>query len=353
MDFKIALYISGFLLGFLSFFPFFTLKRGKPENEHKVSVIIPARNEEENLPGLILSLQNQTFKPQEIIVVNDESEDKTGEVANILGARVIKIEDKPQEAVGKPYACLKGYEASRGDLLLFLDADVRIQGETLEKLIYTYEKEGGVLSVWPYHQIETLPENFSFMFNLIGTFALNSASFLHRLIPSGGLFGPCILIDRQTYEKTGGHKNVLNEVLEDLALGKVLRKQGVKVCNFLGRKDLSFRMYRGGFKDLFSGWSKNFSRGATSINPLAFIVIFLFLTSLFSLTINIPQYFLAGIIFGLQFLAFGRILGNFHPLLLFLFPVHLIVFLLIFLNSIISGFIKREVKWKGRKVKIR
>ncbi|MCR4428816.1 MAG: glycosyltransferase family 2 protein [Caldiserica bacterium] len=353
MDYNVALYIAGFVFGLLSFFPFQTLKKGKPKNQHKVSVVIPARNEEKNLPGLIKCLHSQTFKPFEIIVVDDESSDKTAEVAESFGAKVVKIDDKPEEVVGKSFACLKGWEASRGELIIFLDADVRLKEKTLEKLVYTYEKEKGVLSVWPYHQIGGFWENFSFMFNLIGAMALNSSSFLHRLISPRGLFGPCILIDRKTYEETGGHKNVLHEIAEDLALGKVLRKQGIKVRNFLGRKDLSFRMYGNGFRDLFLGWSKNFSKGAISIHPLEFLVLFVFLTSLVSVTINLSKHYLFGIIFGLSFLVLGRVLGNFHPILLFLFPVHLIIFLLVFSNSIFSGLIKGEVKWKGRKVRVR
>ncbi|MGC8690373.1 MAG: glycosyltransferase [Caldisericum sp.] len=353
MVYNIILYLTGFLGSLLSFFPFGVLKKGAVKLNKKVSVIIPARNEESNLINILEDLKNQTYKPYEIIVVNDESEDKTESIAKQNGAKVVSIKEKPKEVLGKPYACLKGFEESTQDLLLFLDADLRLGNDAIEKLLYTYELENAVISVWPYHEIKTLEENFSFFFNFIGAISLNNFSLINRFLPIQGLFGTCILIDRDTYEKTQGHKNVLKEVVEDLALGKVIAKKGIKIKNFLGRKDIKFRMYKGGFKELLSGWSKNFSKGAVSTHPLNFIIVFIFITATFSVLFHLKEYFIFAIFFSVEFLLVGRIIGNFNPVLLMLYPIHLFIFFIIFANSILQTFIKREVEWKGRKIKIR
>jgi glycosyltransferase involved in cell wall biosynthesis len=353
MDYKTTIYTLGFLGSLLSFLPFKRLKKGNLKNNYKVSVIIPARNEEENLKNILVDLKAQTYEPFEIIVVNDESEDNTTEVAKSFGVEVIKIEKLEENIIGKPYACLKGFEKSKGDIIIFFDADVRLKKDVVEKLLFAYENENAVISVWPYHTIGSLPENFSFMFNLIGTIALNNNSIINRFLPVQGLFGPCILIDRKTYEATGGHKNVLNEVVEDVALGKILREKGFKLVNMFGREDVQFRMYKGGFKDVFLGWSKNFGKGAISIHPVQLIIVFLYITALFSSTFNVPKYTLFALMFASEILVFGRILGNFNPLLLFLYPLHLFVFLVIFVTSLFKTFFVKQVEWKGRKIKIK
>lgn len=353
MDFKTTIYILGFLGSLLSFFPFKRLKKGNLNKNYMVSVIIPARNEEENLVNILGDLKNQTYKLFEIIVVNDGSEDNTREVAKSFGEEVVEINNLEENIVGKPFACLKGFEKSNGDIIVFFDADVRLRKDAIEKLLCAYESENAVISVWPYHTIESLPENFSFMFNLIGAIALNNNSIINRFLPVQGLFGPCILIDRQTYEVSGGHKNVLQEVVEDVALGKFLNKKGFRIVNMLGGEDIKFRMYKGGFKDVFLGWSKSFGKGAISIHPIQFVIVFLYITALFSSTFNVYHYPLFTFLFASEFLLFGKTLGSFNTVLLILYPIHLFAFIVIFITSVFKTFFIKQVEWKGRKIRTR
>ncbi len=109
------------LLGFLFLFRV-PLCRGTGTGGEKVSVIIPARNEEAGLPGLLESLARQDPGPEEVIVVDDGSEDATAERAAQAGAKVLPSRPLPEGWRGKTWACWQGAEASRGEVLLCLAA---------------------------------------------------------------------------------------------------------------------------------------------------------------------------------------------------------------------------------------
>ena len=108
-----------------------------------VSIVIPARNEEDTLPLLLEDLRRQTLMPMEIICVNDGSTDRTRQLILEAGDRVklVDVVEKPLDWMGKAWACLQGAEASTGELLLFLDADVRLAEDALAKLAAAYRKD--------------------------------------------------------------------------------------------------------------------------------------------------------------------------------------------------------------------
>ena len=99
----------------------------------KVSIIIPARNEERNLSFLLDSLDCLKKKPLEIIVVDDRSSDLTAQIAIDAGAILVAGIEKPYDWTGKQWACAQGAEIARGEYLLFLDADVRLYPDGLNK----------------------------------------------------------------------------------------------------------------------------------------------------------------------------------------------------------------------------
>lgn len=127
----------------------------------KVSVIIPARNEEINLPHLLTSLKEQTYMPDEVIVIDDFSEDETAIIAQGYDVRLIKNPDLPEGWTGKNWAVWNGYLASHGDILIFLDSDVRLAPKGIELLLKNREAAGGAISVVPYHYNEKIYERLS------------------------------------------------------------------------------------------------------------------------------------------------------------------------------------------------
>mgnify|MGYP006299565249 FL=1 len=88
-----------------------------------ISIIIPARNEEANVPRLIHSLQSQSLKAHEILVVDDHSDDNTARIAQENNVRLISSAALPSGWLGKPWACHQGAHAARGNIFVFLDAD--------------------------------------------------------------------------------------------------------------------------------------------------------------------------------------------------------------------------------------
>ncbi|MEA4889973.1 MAG: glycosyltransferase [Clostridiaceae bacterium] len=322
-----------------------------------VSVIIPARNEEKNLPLLLGDLSVQTWPPFEIICVDDASEDATAEIARAYGAKLIALHHKPGGWIGKSWACQNGANAARGELLLFLDADVRLGKDGIGKLMQAYLKSGCTVSVQPYHQTGKLYEQGSLFFNLI-QIAANGTALPKPL--NAGLYGPVIMIAPSDYRKIGGHESVRNSIIEDMALGSRLKKAGIPYRLFIGDNDVAFRMYGGGLRGLLQGWTKNIATGAVKTPLPVFFMVFLWMTSLASVPLQLIKSAASSnwpwlAVYSLAYLGWAAILyrlvkriGHFHRWPYILYPLPLLVFLGVFAVSLFIRIFGLPVTWKGR-----
>ncbi len=359
---ELALTLAGLLLGFFLFFRHPRLPKADiPKANPKISVIIPARNEERNIAALIRDLQEQTLKPIEILVVDDLSTDKTHALALAAGATVFGVVEKPTGWMGKTWACHIGSQNARGDLLLFIDADVRLEKHALAKLFSAHIQKGQIISVQPYHTMKKSYERFSLFFNLVEV----CADGVTPLVPSKkiGLFGPIILIPKTTYDDVQGHLGVKNALVDDLSLGIRLTQAGVPFSIYLGSKDdISFRMYPDGPRALWQGWVKNFATGAAATPFLLTIALVLwtgtgigaFSNMIIALATQKPGYAIA---FGVATLLYGlfvwiesRRLGNYHFWVVLTFPLMTLYFYCLFFVSLFKKIFKRKVVWKDRKV---
>ncbi len=255
----------------------------KHENISKVSIIIPARNEEENISLLLKDLQKQSIQPLEIICVDDDSSDETARIAESFGVKVLSLHNKPEGWTGKTWACQNGANIAKGELLLFLDADIRLGENGLERIIKTYSDSNTTLSVQPFHNTEKFYEQFSIMFNLI-QIAANGTSLKNQ--DAIGLYGPIILISKSNYDMIGGHESVRTSIVEDIALGQRLKNTNIPHNLFIGDEEISFRMYSGGLRSLFQGWVKNIATGANSIPKSLFCMVFIWISSIASVPIH-------------------------------------------------------------------
>ena len=355
--------VVGILASFILFSKFPILKKGKANNlPDKISIIIPARNEEKNIGLLLRDLMSQTTNIHEIICVDDGSVDQTYEVALSFGVKVVAIKDKPSDWTGKAWACQSGGAVATGDILLFLDADVRFSPDAISSLVYSYNQHKCVISVQPYHKTEKHYEQFSFFFNLI-QIAGNGTS-IRFTQESAGLYGPVILIDTDTYRAIDGHLAAKKSIVDDVALGEKLRQMGFPYKLFLGGKNISFRMYGNNFKSLFQGWTKNYATGASKAPIFIFILVFLWVASCASTVIYLVKavislkltYIVIGLILYacwiFEFFRISNRLGRFKKTTIIMFPVYLIFFIGVFLVSLFKKVFRKDVTWKDRKIKL-
>lgn len=189
-----------------------------------LSIIIPARNEANNLQRLLPSLTSTSYPGTvEIIVVDDNSADDTARVARRLGARVISLTGIPEGWSGKTYACHRGAEAARGKWLLFTDADTVHQPQGPEHVVAYAEHKGlDGLSLFIQQMTSGVADRVAFPVAFAGLFIG-----LEQTAPV--LNGQYVLLSRQAYAQSDGFAAVAGEVMEDLALGRHLHVNGFHV----------------------------------------------------------------------------------------------------------------------------
>ncbi len=361
---SLVLLIAGVLAGFLLFLRHPALPPAEGSvTPCRVSVVIPARNEERNLPMLLRDLAAQTTPLLEVICVDDGSDDGTAEVAASLGAEVIVPAEAPAGWTGKAWACQSGANHARGDLLLFLDADVRLGPDSVERIVQASANCRCPVSVLPYHRVERWYEQLSLFFNAI-LLAANGVG-LPGKSHNIGLFGPVILIDEQQYRSIGGHSTVSASVVDDLALGETLTSSGIDFELFVGSSDdVMFRMYPEGLRQLAEGWTKNFATGASKTPLRLLLLVVLWVDSCIAVLLKLatPSTYLEPVSLAISLVVLvvlighlwtvARRIGSFKPVTVLLYPIALLAFLVIFALSAYHTLLRRRVRWRGRSVEL-
>jgi len=322
----------------------------------KLSVIIPARNEETNLPRLLNSLRSQPVPPDEIIVVNDASTDRTAAVARELGAIVLDAPPLPDGWRGKTWACHHGAAHAKGEWLLFLDADTWFEPAGLPAVLAEFARHGGALSVAPLHRVERLHEQFSVFFNLIMLAGTGGFTLLGDRLAPRGLLGQFLLIETAAYQRVGEHEAVKGRILENFWLAEKLRAAGVPLQCRGGRGVFCFRMYPAGWREMMDGWVKGFASGAGKTPlPLLLLAIawlsglLMAAGSLFATHSPLPGCVIYGL-YAVQVAWLMRRVGTFHWTTAVMFPVPLIFYFAIFTRSVWRIVRKKSVIWKGRQI---
>ena len=225
----------------------------------ELSVIIPARNEEDNLASCLESLVTQTGVSFEIIVVNDHSTDRTAEIAKSFSAvRVVDAGPLPDGWTGKNNAVATGARAARGGWLLFTDADtVHLPGSLARALNEAQENQADLLSYSP----EQIAVTFWEMAVLPVVFAELARQYPPSKVsdpksPIAAANGQYLLIKREVYDGIGGHTAVASNILEDVALASIVKSSGHKIRFRYAADAVRTRMYRN-FRQLREGWTKN------------------------------------------------------------------------------------------------
>lgn len=278
MIYYLALLHTGLFLILLA--NFFYVRRGRrrvvPARYPAVSILVPARNEEENLRRLLPSLLAQDYPDFEVVVYDDGSEDETWAVLQAASdARVKAVQGSgpPPGWVGKVHALYQATRRATGALYLFLDADTELlDPSALRRLIERFLalpshsvmtglvdlRGGGLLlvSLVPHAILSTLP------WPLVRPLPFSSL---------GAVNGQCWLIKAEDYRRFEPHLNLKNEVLEDIKIGRYLKGKGLTPVLLDLQQEVAAYLYR----DHAEAW-RGFRKNAYLImsgKPLSFVAL--------------------------------------------------------------------------------
>lgn len=277
----------------------------------KVSVIVPAYNEADNIQDCVMSILDSTSllaDEFEIWVVDDQSTDNTLRILNTLKEnlsdsrlKILPGEPRPAEQVwtGKNWACTQAAKRAFGEFLLFIDADVRLKPGAIETVVQAAElKQIDLLNCIPAvvcgSLVEWLVQPLMFINLLV---SLNSVVVKHPKTKTAFAAGSFILFQRSSYEKIGGHQAVASYVAEDVALARRIKDSGLKLRHFLGANLAKLRMYRS-WASLWEGWTKVLYLGAQRnlwlMLSLALLMLDIYLIPWLVLVIIVSKSFLIG-----------------------------------------------------------
>ncbi|MCS7184732.1 MAG: glycosyltransferase [bacterium] len=335
------------------------LKVSNLEIDKTLSIIIPARNEEDNIKNVLESVLNQDYKNYEVIVVDDGSTDNTPNILkNYVGKiKLVRIEEKPHNWCGKNYAVYVGFKESKNEILAFIDADVFISPDMLKKAVSYMEKNNlDMICFLPKLKMETFWEKVlmhimgSFIFFFFPPHIVNRPKTTN--IMANGQF---ILIKRNVYEKLNGHEAVKSEVEEDVELAKLVKKSGYSYALIAAFDEMRTRMYKG-FSGILRGWSKGiYIHIKKDLKKILILLILFFvfwiypfiefLLDIFKLKLDETAISIA-LLYIFDFL--GRAKVRHHPKYFIFYPLGCMIIFALFIYNLYRFMNKKGIAWKGR-----
>jgi chlorobactene glucosyltransferase len=341
--------------------------RPGPRVLSRVSVLIPARNEEANIGACIASLVDQDYPDYEILVLDDNSDDGTAAIVQEWQqendhVRYLKGQRLPPGWVGKNFACHQLSLAAKGDLLLFVDADTRHSRESIVKSVAALEHfQADLLTVLPDEIMRSFWEKTILPllhFNLFCFLPVPFVSGLRdpRFAMANGQF---MLFRRSVYDAVGGHQAVKDVMVEDVWLSRVVKKNGFRLHILDGSSAVSCQMYSS-FRGIWNGFSKNLFAGFKfSIPAIAAVILFNFVTSVFPF-ISLAGIFLGympagmlpvvtaqvGVVLGIRLLFAARFRLSYSATLLH--PLAMMIVIGMAVNSARWILMAGGSQWKGR-----
>jgi glycosyltransferase involved in cell wall biosynthesis len=349
------IFFAAFILLALAIANFFTIRRpsAATERSESVSVLIPVRNEAENIADLVLSLQDQRFLAQlEIIFINDSSTDETLNKLQeaINGGAQIKVVNAPSLPsgwMGKPWALQQGYFQAKGEIVVTLDADVRLTPTAISQAIAMLG-ERSFISPYPKQIAKTLTERLIqplLQWSWMSTVPLRIAEKSSRtsLAVANGQF---FVVRQSALSKIDGFNAIASEVLDDIELARALIKSGARGGVADGSALAQTRMYKN-FAEVRAGYGKSLWKAFGSKGGSAGAIIFLFaigIAPIFSWFGGNPLGFLAyGFIVITRALSAYRSRGRVLDSLLHPISCAILIYLIIY-----SWRARGVVAWKGR-----
>ena len=284
--FSIFYFIIASLLIFLTiaifniiFGPFLKQKH-ELSSKPLVSVLIPARNEEKNIGGCLQSLLAQNYDHFEIRVLDDESTDRTAAIAQEYvnqnsPIRVHSGKPLPEGWTGKNWACHQLSQQAKGDILIFTDADNRFEPAAISYTIGWMQRyQLAMFSVFPQQITSSLFEKLivPVIDLLLYASLILWLTYHSRFSSLAAANGQWIAIQREAYEKIGGHQAVRRQIVEDVELSRLAKRNGIKILTGAGTDMVYGHMYHSA-REVWDGFSKNLF-GLVSNRVIPFFLIF-------------------------------------------------------------------------------
>ena len=230
----------------------------------RVLAVIPARNEERNIGRCLDAVSRSDYPRLRIRVIDDDSTDRTPEIALAAARRDPRIEvlaagALPQGWLGKNHALWVGTRGTDDDWLLFMDADLRIEPSCVARAVAAAQRRGAdLLTMLPNGELVTFWEVAAqgvmghFILVMLNMSLVNSSE-----SSRAAAFGPFMLFRRSAYEAIGGHEAVRHQVVEDLRLAQAVKRAGLRLLVVRGTRLATLRMYDS-LRAIVAGWCKNF-----------------------------------------------------------------------------------------------
>lgn len=262
---------------------------GPPESPPRISILIAAKDEEHTIQACVESFLRQDYPNFQVIVVNDRSTDRTGEILDDLAARAngklqaLTVETLREGWFGKSNAMREGASVADGDWLCFADADCRQTSDRTLSVALREATEHGLdfLSVLPVLETRSFWERLlqpvcaAIMMIWFHPKRVNDPR--SRTAYANGAF---MLMTRSCYERIGGHDRVKTQVNEDMHLARLAKQQGLRLAVIRNQGLYVTRMYSS-FAETWRGWSRIFYGCFGSFRRLAGTAVLILVASVF------------------------------------------------------------------------
>jgi cellulose synthase/poly-beta-1,6-N-acetylglucosamine synthase-like glycosyltransferase len=334
-----------------------------PQPAPRVSIIVPARNEEEHIAQTLIQLLALDYPSYEVIAVNDRSTDRTGavmdEVASTSAAqgrlRVLHVEQLPSGWLGKAHAMWSAAGQATGDWLLFTDADVLFKPDSVRRAVaYAEAEPADHVVLFPRMIVKTPGEAMMIaFFQALFTFGHRPWKVADPKTKDHMGVGAFNMVRRSTYEAIGTYRALRYEVLDDMKLGKLIKTAGFAQRNVFGEALISIRWAHGAMgmvnnltKNFFALLSFQWPRAVASCVALAFLNVLPFVGVLVAHGWARVPYAIA--LLGILAIYVGMSgKSDVKPYYFLLHPVSSVLFIYIVLRSTVLTLSQGGVTWRG------
>jgi glycosyltransferase involved in cell wall biosynthesis len=343
-----------------------------PEASPRVSIIVPARNEEGSVAQALGRLLELDYPNYEVIAVDDRSTDRTGKIMDELAwsqgrwenrhphpladrLRVIHIRQLPPNWMGKAHAMWTAASEASGDWLLFTDADVMFRPDSLRRAVaYAEAERADHLVVFPRMLMKHPGEKMMLaFFQLLFVFGHRPWKVADPKAKDHMGVGAFNLVRRQAYEAIGTHQALRFEVVDDMKLGKLIKNSGFRQRNVLGGDLLEIHWAEGAF-GVVRNLTKNFF-AVLSFQPwraIGFCIL--------AACLNLLPFAGIGCAHGWARLPYAvslasisifycgmSLFSDVRPWYFLLHPITTVLFIYIVLRSMFFALWKKGVEWRG------